>query len=74
MLWEFKEKDTSEVTGLEVRESVSCLIGFRDARTLGALKRTLAVLPSPAQGPSLLRLKGEQRKLKSASLCGHRAS
>ena len=73
MLWEFKEKDTSEVTGSEVRETVSCLIWFRDARAVGAPRWTLAVLPSPAQGLSLLRLKGSKGKLKSASLCGHRA-
>lgn len=50
MLWEFKEKDTSEVTGLEVRERVSCLIWFRDARAVGAPKRTLAVLPAQHRG------------------------
>lgn len=71
MLWEFKQKDTSEVTGSEVRERVSCLIWFRDARAEGAPKRTLAVLPSPAQG---LSLKGSKGKLKSASICGPRAS
>lgn len=56
-VWEFKQKDTSGSNRIEVRERVSCLIWFRDAR-----QRCPQTDPGSATQPSTgAEPKGEQR-------------